>query len=477
MIRPRPLLVLLAWLLPAGFFAFTAVAKLVTPEGSAPRLLAGLLGLASWPTWLRVLAVVELAVAGLLVLPRTRRTGRLAAFALLAGLSVLLAIAAADKDFIANCGCMGGLGKSPPRAGQVEWLLLRNGALLFVVALGAYLDGPVRLAAAAGRAATAAGLVLLATLYTGEHVRRLDAEDAHAADELLADATRSLGWFVPDVPVVDDAGARVSLRAWTRPNDELLVLSTACGHCAGAAPEVKAIAARLATEKRRLALLLIEAPGAPGAEGWLEAHGFGGLPHARLLWWRDARLIGIDRVPGWLRLDGDARVSAHEVHGGFPSLAASLAAAEEQVPGLSAAAWSLLAQRLAGREAVVRDVRRLRDDGWEAALSGPDGLDARLLVRGDGAVRGFAVELAGALSQDGRLLRLVALATGSHTPLVAPTLAADLEALQGKTLSEARDAARARVGGGSLASGVWRSIHRVLEHWEAATRPFGAPPR
>src|SRR5262245_29281871 len=120
-----------AWLLPAAALAVSGVAKIADPEGAVPQSLARVTGVVPYALLLRALGVFELVVAGHLAVPRTRRAGALAAAGLFAAFSWLAASNAADHEFLANCGCFGGLsaGAAIGPIRGLGFILLRNAML------------------------------------------------------------------------------------------------------------------------------------------------------------------------------------------------------------------------------------------------------------------------------------------------------------------------------------------------------------
>jgi hypothetical protein len=472
----RDVLALLARLLPAAWFAVFGVAKLVAPEGTPPRALAGLLDVAPWSAWLRGMGALELLVGVLLAVPRTRAFGRPVAFTLVAALTALLAMNAEDTAFVSDCGCMGALKPSGRGPTAVDLLLLRNAVVLFVIAFGAYLARPAaRLATAAGAAGAVAGVVLLAALFASEKVKAADTKDALEAGQQGRDRAGKLGWRLPDLEARDARGARVTLDGVLLPFDRVLVLSTTCPHCAAAGPGVQALARGLARQgperadpaPARVFLLVVEEGGPPASE-WLPKNGFDGLPYARLDRQRQARRLGLDSVPGWIVLDGERRVVAHDAHGGMPSLLDGLAAAGDLAGDLPAALWTRIARAVAGPEAAVGEPRREPSGGWSADLGTPPGSAGRLFVRSAGKQRAHAVEVAVGVGPDGRILGAVPLALGTHAAFLAPDLRAGLAALRGASLAEALERVRARSQGEAVGAAAWRSVHLALERLPGA---------
>lgn len=461
----RRLLEVLAWLLPAAYFVVFGVAKLIAPDGTPPRALEGLVDVAPWGVWLRGMGALELGAGVLLALPRTRPLGRPVAFALVAALTALLAMNAEDTAFVADCGCMGAL--KPPGRGPtaVDLLLVRNAVVLFVIAFGAYLArAGATVARAAGAAGAVAGVVLLAALFASEKVKGADAKEALQVGSQSRTLAARLGWPIPDLAAKDASGATVGLASVVRPHDRLLVVSTTCPHCKAAAPGVQEVAKRLAAEPEpaRVLLLVVE-EGGPRASEWLAQNGFGGLPYVRLARQRDARRLGLDGVPGWIVLNQERRVAAHEEHGGAVSLLEDLATVGDLAADLPAGLWARIAREVVGAETEVGTPRRDPAGGWSADLGKPPGAAGRLFVRSAGKQRAYTVELAVGVGPDGHLLGAVPLALGSHVSLLVPDLRARLQELRGLTVLEAM----ARVQGGlkdeSAGAPPWRSVYMSLE--------------
>jgi hypothetical protein len=481
----RDVLGLLAWLLPAAYFVVFGVAKLIAPEGTPPRALVGLLDVAPWSAWLRGMGALELAVGLLLVVPRTRPVGRPVAFALVAALTALLALNAEDVKFVADCGCMGALRPSGRGPTEVDLLLVRNAVVLFVIAFGAYLARPAAsVGGALGTAGAVAGVVLLAALFAAEKAKSADARDALSAGEAGRSLAAKLGWPLPNLAVKDERGATLGLKDATQPGDHVLVLSTTCPHCAASGPGVQALARRLAGARTSAAtaggdegpervLLLVIEEGGPSAAEWLPKNGFGGLPYLRLPRQRDARRLGLDGVPGWIVLDAEGRVAAHEDHGGRASLLDDMAAAGPLADELSTVLWARLARETAGPDVAVGPPQRGPHGGWYAELGTPPGSAGRLFVRAQGQQRAHAVELAVSVSNDGRILGATLLASGSHAGWTAPDLRADVEALRGLTVPEAMRRATERFREDGPGSPEWRAVYMVLEKLPGARTPAG----
>lgn len=460
---PRTALHTLAWLLPAAFLATTGVAKLLSPQGTAPEALRGLTEVAAWSTWLRAMGVLEVVVAGALLWPRSRAFGRGAAFVLVGALTLLVVLNAHDEHFVSDCGCMGAMGSRRPQSHELELLVLRNVTLLTVLLLGARLARPEVPAGSALRSAGVLGAVLLlAALFAAEKMRAEDLREARDAIDQGQTLASRLGGLLPELAVRDEQGQPLSLRAAVRPGDHLLVLSTTCPHCAALGPEVQALAARVTAKGQRLLLLVIEEGGAT-AQAWTRDTGMAGLPRLALARRRDGRRIGVEGVPSLLILGPDARIAAHEEHGGFPSLVGALDALSALLPTAPEALWTALARRIAGEQASAGAPQRQPDGSWASPLTLPGGATGRLIVRTGGQRRAHALELAIGLGPDGRLLGLVPLALGSHTALVKPELEAALAPLAGMTVAEAREKVREQSREGLLLPGPLRSVFTLLE--------------
>lgn len=460
---PRSVLSTLTWVLPAAFLAATGVAKILGPQGTAPEALRGLTQVAGWSTWLRAMGVLETLVAAALVWPRTRAFGRGAAFVLVGALTLLVVLNAHDEHFVSDCGCMGAMGSRRPQSHELELLVLRNVTLLTVLLLGGRLARPEVPAGSALRSAGVLGAVLLlAALFAAEKMRAEDLREAREAIDQGQTLASRLGGLLPELTVHDEQGQALSLRAAVRPGDHLLVLSTTCPHCAILGAEVQALAARVGGQGRRLVLLVIEEGGGT-AEAWTGEHGMAGLPRLALARRRDGRRLGVEGVPSLLILGPDARIAAHEEHGGFPSLVGALDSLAGLLPTLAGAVWAALAQRVAGEQATAGTPERQPDGSWASPLTLPGGATGRLLVRTGGQRRAHALELAIGLGPDGRLLGLVPLALGSHTALVKPELEAALAPLAGLTVAEAREKVRELSRDGLLLPGPLRSVFTLLE--------------
>ena len=187
-----------AWLLPAAVLAVSGVAKIVDPDGAVPRSLARVTDFLPYSLLLRALGVFELVVAGHLAVPRTRRAGALAAAGLFGAFSWLAASNAADSEFLANCGCFGGLAPGAaigPFRG-LGAILLRNAALFGLLAT--FVHGSRREWAQVTRSlavgAVGGALVFFANGFAG--AQRLAAEDAR-----VQQIVRNARHLFPGVPL------------------------------------------------------------------------------------------------------------------------------------------------------------------------------------------------------------------------------------------------------------------------------------
>jgi thiol-disulfide isomerase/thioredoxin len=263
------LLVLAFRLVLAAVLGLAAVAKLADRAGTrkavvefgAPRSLAGPLALA--------LPAAELAAAGLLLVPGTARWGAVAALALLALFSAVVARALVRGE-APDCHCFGQLSSRPagPRT------LVRNGVLAGVAALAvaagwsepgpsavawvADLDAAGVVAATLGLAlaAAAAGGAWLALHLLRQHGRlllrleRLErvldeaglALDGEGGEEALPDLGLPLGIPAPALSLDSVAGTRVSLPDLLAGGRSALLVFTSptCGPCSALLPELAA---------------------------------------------------------------------------------------------------------------------------------------------------------------------------------------------------------------------------------------------
>jgi hypothetical protein len=435
----RSLLSLLAFGLPAAFLLTTGIAKQIDPRGTAPEMLAPLLSVMPWSAWLRVVGGLEIVAALLLALPRTRSLGRYVAFALVAAFTVLLAVNASDQRFVSDCGCMGALGGRGPGPGETEALLLRNAVLLALLILsGGLADPSLSVRRALARAGTFSALLFLAAVAGAQHAKAVHEHEARAAESTARDHGSRLSWRIPDLAVTDLEGKEVGLRSAVQAGDDLLVLSTECGHCAEMGAEVHAMADADRAAGGRLVLLLI-APRGVSAREWLGAHGMDGVPAVSTPDPLDGFRLGVSLLPCRIRLGPDQRVVAHREHGGFASLVEELGDGSPLPASVRDEVWKAVAEAAAPGSRLASPATRQPDGGYEAPLHLADGADGLLLVRRDGSSRAYAVEVALGLDGSGRILRAVALATGSHAAFDLPELRDLLAALSGRTPGAARD--------------------------------------
>lgn len=476
---PTRVLATLAWLLPAAFLATTGVAKWIEPRGTAPAALRFLTELAPWSTWLRGMGAFELLVAGLLAWRSTRAWGRGVAFALVAGLTLLVVLNAHDARFVADCGCLGTLASRNAPRFDLELLLLRNATILALLLLSARLAVPGVSAGQALRAAGAWGaVILLAGLFAAEKMRWADLRDQREATERGRTFAARLGLALPEVQVADQEGRAGPLSGFVAANDRVLVVSTTCPHCATLAPEAHGLARHVAPLGGRVVLLVIE-DGGPRAKQWVSDHGLADLPWRALERHLDARLLGVEGVPALIVLGPDRRTVAHPEHGGFTSTADALAALGDSGAAAREGFWASLARRLGGEQARAGEAARRPDGSWEAPLRLPGDAVGRLVLRSDGRSKPSGLELAVGLGPDGRVLGLVALGGGSQASMALSDLEQALAPLSGSTVAQARDELRRQAQSGLLLPGLLASAHVILERLGegASSTPAPSAPR
>lgn len=471
--RPHLRVLLTAvWLLPAAALAVSGVAKLVDPEGAAPRSLARLTDAVPYELLLRGLGAFELLVAAHLAFPRTRRAGAIAATALFAAFSWLAAMNAADREFLAHCGCFGGL--APDAAiGPFRGLgaiLLRNALLcgLLVTFLHGARREWVRAWTSLAVGAAAGALVFFANAFVG--AQRLAAEDAHV-QEVLRGARRMFpGLPLPDIALVAADGTPTTSRRELRDGDHVLFFSPDCPHCRATAPSLAGFARDVALRGGRLVLFAVSAPDAVAA--FEREFSCEEVPHYAVSERLDPFRWAVDSVPTLVVVGPCGRLRYHESLPASATFSDSLAVAETRVEGLADATRQRLAERLLGPGAHVGATRRAGNfeisDVQTAA-----GDSAKLCVA---TVRGnpsFTMQLALFVDATGTLRGgVIPLTLAGYAGAVDPA-GRFLAAFDGRTLADAAREAERSATESSMQAPLFESAGLVFASLadELARRP------
>lgn len=450
-----------AWLLPAAVLAVSGVAKLVDPDGAVPRSLARVTDFLPYSLLLRALGVFELVVAGHLVVPRTRRAGALAAAGLFGAFSWLAASNAADGEFLANCGCFGGL--APDAAvGPLRGLgaiLLRN-AVLFGL-LAAFLHGSRREWAQVTRSlavgAVGGALVFFANGLVG--AQRLAAEDARV-QQILRNARHLFpGVPLPELALVAPDGTASTSRRELREGDHVLFFAPACTHCRALAPSFAAFSSEVAARGGRLVLLAVSAGG--DVAEFKRSFACETVPHFEAPERLDPFRWGVDSVPTLVVVGPSHRLRYHQALPSSATFAESLDVAGTRVDGIAGAAWRKLADRLVGEGSHVGPSRHAGSFDIAGARTAA-GEEVSLCIA---TVRGnppYTMQLALGVDRSGALRGgVVPLTLAGYASAVDP--AGDfLRAFDGKTLADAAREADRRAGEPSMQAPLHESAAMVF---------------
>ena len=450
-----------AWLLPAAVLAVSGVAKLVDPAGAVPRSLLRITEFLPYSLVLRALGVFELVVAGHLVVPRTRRAGAFAAAGLFAAFAWLAASNAADHEFLANCGCFGGLAEGAA-AGPFRGLgaiLLRNAVLCGLLA--AFLHATSRERRPWGRSvavgAAGAALVFFANGFVG--ARRLADEDARVQAALRNARQLIPGAPLPDIALVAPDGTPATSRTELREGDHVLFFSPACPHCRALAPSLAAFSRDASLRGGRLVLLAVTAP-ADVAE-FKRTFSLEDVPHWSVPERLDPFRWGIDSVPMLVVLGAQGRLRYHQALPASATFAESLASIDARAAGFADAAWRRIADRLAGEGSRVGPSRHA--GSFEIAdAKTATGESVRLCVA---TVRGnppYTMELALCVDASGALRGgVVPLTLAGYASAVDPA-GAFLTAFDGRTLAGAAREAERRAGEPSMQAPLYESAALIF---------------
>jgi thiol-disulfide isomerase/thioredoxin len=458
---PSRVLVTAAWLLPAAVLALSGVAKLIDPAGAVPRSLLRVTEFLPYSILLRLLGAFEVVVAAHLVIPRKRRAGALAALGLFAAFSWLAASNAADHEFLANCGCFGGLTEGAaigPFRG-LGAILLRNALLCGLLA--AFLHGTARewmpwwRSVAAG--AVGAALVFFANAFVGG--QRLAAEDARVQATLRSARSLFSGLPLPEIALLAADGTPTNSRAALKEGDHVLFFSPQCPHCRAMAPSFAAFAQEAAARKGRLVLLAVT--GAADVAEFKRTFSCEDVPHFSVPERLDPFRWAVDAVPALVVVGPSHRLRYHQALPSSATFAESLDVAGTRVEGLAGAVWRKLADRLVGEGSSVGPSRRA--GSFEIAdartVSGEPVSLCVATVRGNPP---YTMQLALCVDRSGALRGgIVPLTLAGYASAVDP--AGDfLRAFDGKTLAEAEREAERRAGQASMQSPLHETAAMVF---------------
>ena len=463
----RRALVAATWLVPALVLAVSGGAKLLDPSGVAPQVASGLTARISYPVLLRLLGAIELAAAISLLMPRTRRAGRVVAFLLFFAFSAFVALHADDARFISACGCFGPLsmGVSSAAATRVAWMLARNALLGAIVAFGVYADRPRGdgLRVGAGNAMFIGVIVLLGTMYVAERTLRERGRRDLYAVEVGSTRGQSLGWRLPDVALLRGDGGATSAREAFRSGDHLLFFTTSCPICKRVATGWGELARRIEATGGRLVLVAAEDDDGTVAE-FKATRGLGSLTHVVLKDRADMRPLGVAGVPQLIALGPNLEVTFNESQSRAPTFAESLEADSRRIEGLDRAVWDRFAVALFGAGAACDAVPHPSAGSLPVDVRNVGNVVGRLAIVHGGERPSYDVELAVGLDSGGTIRGILPVSRGAYLQLLDPDFRT-LDVLRGLSLDDAiqKSAEVARAGGpeGTVAWGVGRALQKL----------------
>lgn len=438
-----------AWLLPCLVLLVSGGTKLVLADGTPPRVLSPLLTLLPYSIWLRLLGLLELALAAALAWPHTRGRALPTTAALLALFTLLVGASAADLVFVGDCGCFGGLGSASTYYG---WLVLRNAALVAVTVLA--WRGCWRPAALA--------LVITAAVpgVVGEMLLRAQAYEQLASTVQAIELQGFQGRPLPPLELLTADGEVLDAADLVEPGDMLAFVGRDCPHCLSLAPSLAALDDSLRADGRRV--LLVRTGSARVPDTWKQLYG-----------WQDRRAVacldrpgllrlGVAAVPQLVQLGPDREVQYNEAHPLPTSLWKSLTLLETRVPGLSAGLWAGVTEAIYGEGWQLAALPRLDAGAASATVRTPDGAPGgQLHVVQDGWRHADILELAVGLGADGRIVGVVPLTAGAHARVFAPDVAL-ADSLAGLTLDQADRLLARHERRPQLSRPVWHSLRLAL---------------
>lgn len=448
---------------PACVFLVAGAGKLVDPSGVMPRSLEAVSSILPPAAWLRMLGVVELALAVALVVPRCQKAAAHVGFVLLLAFSALLALNAHDEAFVRDCGCLGALPATGVGAGLGGFTFgaLRNASLCFLLAVGAYLKEPGArpLRDSLSHAGMIAAVVLLGTLYVGERERGGYARERSRAQEQGLARSLRVGWILPDFELLAPDGRATRSGEVLRADDHLVFFKPSCDYCARTAHLLPPLDERLRAGGGRV--VLISVGEADDVAAYVEAHGCAALAHYVATSPFLLQELGLQGVPQVLVLDPERRVLFSEGRGRGSTFADALIVCGTTIAGFEPGAWNQVASRLFGAGCEIAGEMPRQGLVREVAVRGPDDQPRRLSVLQSRRAPAHYVEIALAIQSEDVVVDLMVLATGDHARVVVGG-PPDVGFLRGRTVAACREAVGQRAAGAGLDAPFWRELADVL---------------
>ncbi len=458
-----------SWAIPAALLAFSGLAKIISPHGSAPSVAVSLTELVPYTVLLRALGTLELATAGILSFRGSRRLGRDVSLCLLAAFSAFVAFQAHDTDFLRNCGCFGGsrtLALSGALGGSTG-ILLRNGALFGLILAGRLVEGRVGMPAAiaAGNALGCTALLLLAVFYVEERTLRLHGE--HLLEAALAGGTgEAAGLPFPEMRLIGaDGKETVSSRA-VKGLDHLIFFSPHCPHCKDVARQWPVLARGL--EARGARLVLVAVAGRDAVAAFKEETGCSELEHFVAPDPADSLRLGVSAVPHLMALDREGRICFNEARDQGWGVIEALARGGGGTGGFGVDLPRRMALALLGDGAECEGFNDLGQGVLLAPARRPDGSRCRIAIASGSPQTPYGLELAVGIDENGVISSAIVLAFGGYVRIVDPGVGS-LELLPGRTVRDACAVAMRLSRATGLEAPIWRSLGDLLARLEQAS--------
>jgi len=447
----------ISWLVPGLLFALAGISKIVSPAGATPEAAASFT--AFYPTALRLLGVIELGAAVLLFTPRFRLAGRGIALVMVAGFSVFIALNAHDSRFLENCGCFGGL--SVPGLGHsVAYLLLRNATLCGILALG--IQGAratsENLLPSLAKALSAAGIVMLGSLYLGERTLRQEDHRVFRAAWEGQTQFRRPGRRLPDIQVFAADGWETSFGRELRANDHLVFFSPCCPHCSRMAPQWERFGRSAEENDARLVLVAIDEGEA--VPEFKVRHGCPSLTHFVVRDRLDVLRLGVTAVPRMMVLDENRRVLFNKTQE-LAEVTRAPSSRHRRSGGLDMDLWNRIARDVFGEDASGETYSQPAPGVAVGPVKLSDGDTARLALLNAAEGPTYHLELAVGMDENNTVQTITAVTVGRYAGIFDPDLRL-LDVLRGNTVGDAAAIARRLSAEQTLEAPIWRSVAELL---------------
>jgi len=288
-----------ATLLASGSFVVSGASKFFDDQVTMPRLFEPMLDLHGYERVMLGLGGLEVALAVLLCLRWTRPIAAHGLLVLLLAFAATIALSVRDDAFLEDCGCGDPVSRIVDTHGA--WTMLLRIAALAVAVVWAGIG------AHRWRYLCGVCIAVLATLLVAEKLAHVDAGDEGGVVVARPSESRP-GGRVPAIEVETLDGRIRVLRDVLGPGSAAIVMSPDCEHCMRSMSGWSAVHDARQQEGGALAVLTSTDTLARCREA-LDARG---LEHLRCFGIRedgDVRRLGVVRLPHYLQVDADARIT------------------------------------------------------------------------------------------------------------------------------------------------------------------------